>query len=242
MDKKYTRICICCGQQYEYCVKCDRETKKETWKNNYDIASCRDVFNTVTDYRAGVLTKEEAADALRIIPLEHRATYVKGIAEFVDELLGDVDKTVNIVNGYAKLENIGGLHAGVNNVTATFGSGKYETSTATSVIQVDPNDIALNITVPSAQLYVDQSADISIRANVSMNNSVTVYVNGKTQIVNLTNGVGSFIVSPLVYGEYVVYAVFDGNENYTRAVASEKSFDEFVFEFSEWVYNWHDKI
>ena len=22
----------------------------------------------------------------------------------------------------------------------------------------------------------------------------------------------------------------------------EKSFDEFVFEFSEWVYNWHDKI
>ena len=94
MDKKYTRICICCGQQYEYCVKCDRETKKETWKNNYDIASCRDVFNTITDYRAGVLTKEEAADALRIIPLEHRATYVKGIAEFVDELLGDVDKTV----------------------------------------------------------------------------------------------------------------------------------------------------
>ena len=22
----------------------------------------------------------------------------------------------------------------------------------------------------------------------------------------------------------------------------EKSFDEFVFEFSEWFYNWHDKI
>lgn len=91
MEKKKIRICICCGQQYEYCVKCD-DRKKETWKNNYDIASCRDVFNTISDYRLGYITKEVAADTLRIIPLEHRATYVQGVAEYVNELLGDVDK------------------------------------------------------------------------------------------------------------------------------------------------------
>ena len=94
MEKKKIRICICCGQQYEYCVKCD-DKKKETWKHNYDIASCRDVFNTISDYRLGYITKEVAADTLRLIPLEHRATYVQGVAEYVDDLLGDVDGKQN---------------------------------------------------------------------------------------------------------------------------------------------------
>ena len=135
-----------------------------------------------------------------------------------------VDKTVNIINGRGTLENISGLHAGLNNVVSEFGSGKYETSTATSFIQVNPNDITLTITVPDMQLYVDESATVTIQANVSMNNSVTLYVNGKAETVKLSDGVGLFTINPLVYGEYVFTAIFDGNENYTYATASEKSF------------------
>ena len=138
--------------------------------------------------------------------------------------INDITSTVDIKKGYGKLENISGLHAKANSVSATFGNGKYETTTATSTIQVDPNDMTLTITVPTEQLYVDQSATISIKANVSMNNSVTVYVNGKAQTVKLTNGEGGFTITPLVYGDYVFTAIFDGNENYTYTTASEKSF------------------
>ena len=138
--------------------------------------------------------------------------------------INGADKTVAINNGYGKLENINGLHAGVNTVTATFSSGKYETSTASSTIQVDPNDISLEIIVPSEQLYVDQTAIITVRANVALNNNVTVYVNGKAQSLKLNNGEGSFTINPLVYGKYVFTAIFDGDENYTYTTASEKSF------------------
>ena len=138
--------------------------------------------------------------------------------------INDITSTVDIKNGYGKLENISGLHAKANSVSATFGNGKYETTTATSTVQVDPNDMTLTITVPTEQLYVDQSALISINANVSMNNSVTVYVNGKAQTVKLTNGEGGFTITPLVYGDYVFTAIFEGNENYTYTTAGEKSF------------------
>ena len=139
--------------------------------------------------------------------------------------INGVEKTVEIINGNGELENINNLHAGVNDVVSTFGSDKYETSTATSTIQVNPNDIALEIIVPSEQLYVDQSATVAVRANVSMNNNVTVYVNGVARSLKLNNGEGSFTINPLVYGRYVFTAVFDGNENYTYAAASEKSFN-----------------
>ena len=139
--------------------------------------------------------------------------------------INGVDKTVGIINGNGKLENINNLHAGVNTVESTFGSGKYETSTATSTIQVNPNDITLTITVPAEQLYVDQSAIITVKANVTMNNNVTVYVNGVAKSLKLTNGEGSFTIDPLAYGKYVFTAIFDGNENYTYSTAGEKSFN-----------------
>ena len=41
----------------------------------------------------------------------------------------------------------------------------------------------------------------------------------------------------LIVSEYVENLKIDTNNK-----VNEKSFDEFVFEFSEWVYNWHDKI
>ena len=139
--------------------------------------------------------------------------------------INGVDKTVEIINGNGKLENINNLHAGVNTVESTFGSEKYETSTATSTIMVNPNDITLTITVPAEQLYVDQSATITVKANVTMNNNVTVYVNGVARSLKLNNGEGSFTIDPLAYGKYVFTAIFNGNENYTYASASEKSFN-----------------
>ena len=138
--------------------------------------------------------------------------------------INDVYKTVEIINGYGKLENISGLHAGLNTVSSMFGSDKYETSTANSTVQVESNDMTLTIIVPDVQLYVDESAIVSVYANVSLNDNVTLFVNGKAVSVKLTNGEGSFTINHLVYGDYVFTAIFKGNENYTYTTASEKVF------------------
>lgn len=91
MKKNNKRICICCGKEYEFCYNCGDNRKKYelAWKNNYDVESCRDVFNTITDYRMGILTPEEASEKLKTIDMVNRATYTFGIAKYVDELLGD---------------------------------------------------------------------------------------------------------------------------------------------------------
>ena len=105
------------------------------------------------------------------------------------------------------MENVSGLHAGVNTVSAVFGSDKYETSTATSTIQVNPNDITLTITVPTEQLYVDESATVTVEANVFMNNNITLYINGKAETLQLNNGKVDYTISKLVSGDYVFTAI-----------------------------------
>ena len=144
----------------------------------------------ITDYKFTIsndtIRFEENATLIIVLPDDVNATLTIKI--------DGVDKTVNIIDGRGTLENIGGLHAGLNTVNSEFVSDKYETSTATSTIMVDPNDITLTILVPVEQLYVDESALITVQANVSMNNNVTVYVNGKAQSLKLNDGVGSFTI------------------------------------------------
>lgn len=91
MERIVKRKCICCGNEYEYCYHCG-DKKKESWKNNYDVESCRDVFNIITDYRGGYMSKEEATGRLKELNLANRATYVEEVAKFVDELLKTPEK------------------------------------------------------------------------------------------------------------------------------------------------------
>ena len=198
-------------------------------KLNYYNGSYWDDKEVITSFHADKVIVYDFIISDDTIKFEQNATLAITLPDDVNTVLtvtiDDVDWTVDIVGGHGVLENINGLHAGVNPVTATFGSGKYETSTVTSTILVNPNDITLTITVPAEQLYVDESALVTVQANVTMNNTVTVYVNGKAQSLKLNGGMGSFTIDPLVYGEYVFTAVFDGNENYTYTTATEKSFN-----------------
>ena len=197
-------------------------------KLSYWNGSYWDDKEVSTTFHADKITVYDFIISEDTVKFEENATLTITLPSDINTLLtvkiNGVDKTVEIINGNGKLENINNLHSGVNDVISTFSSDKYETSTATSTIQVNPNDITLTITVPAEQLYVDQSAIITVRANVTMNNNVTVYVNGVARSLKLNNGEGSFTINPLAYGKYVFTAIFDGNENYTYASASEKSF------------------
>ena len=197
-------------------------------KLNYYNGSYWDDKQVNTNFYSDKVVDYDFILSADVIRFGENATLIVDLPEDVNvdltvKINGE-DNTVKVINGHGVLENISGLHAGVNTVESEFYSDKYDLSQAYCNIQVNPNDMTLIITVPDEQLYVDDSAIISVKANVSMNNEITVYVNGKAQILRLSNGEGSFSINPLVYGDYVFTAIFDGNENYTYTVAGEKSF------------------
>lgn len=81
------RICICCGNEYEYCSHCGEAKHQPRWKTNYDDESCHIAFQTVTDYLAGETTKEAAKVILSNTDLKYRNQYVPSVAKYVDEIL-----------------------------------------------------------------------------------------------------------------------------------------------------------
>ena len=81
------RICICCGQKYEYCPHCGESRNKPRWLMNYDDEGCHIAFQTVTDYLMGEVTKEAAKVILEGTPLKNRQMFKPSVAKYVDEIL-----------------------------------------------------------------------------------------------------------------------------------------------------------
>ena len=87
----YTRTCICCGKQYEYCPHCGESKNKPRWLVNYDDEGCHVAFQTVTDYLAKEITKEEAKEKLESVDLKNRKMFKASVSKYVDEILDDVN-------------------------------------------------------------------------------------------------------------------------------------------------------
>lgn len=81
------RICICCGNEYDYCPHCGDSKNLPRWMTNYDDEGCHIAFQTVTDYLAGEVTKEAAKVILSDVNLKHRDHFITSVAKYVDEIL-----------------------------------------------------------------------------------------------------------------------------------------------------------
>lgn len=52
------RTCKCCGKEYEYCPNCHKELKP-LWMATFDCEVCKDLFNLVSAYNLGMVTKDK---------------------------------------------------------------------------------------------------------------------------------------------------------------------------------------
>ena len=91
--RKNKRICICCGNEYEYCTHCGDSKKEPRWKTNYDDYGCKVAFQTVTDYLAKEITLEEARENLKSTELKYRDQFIPSVTKYVNEILGDKKNT-----------------------------------------------------------------------------------------------------------------------------------------------------
>lgn len=62
--KKTNRICLTCGKAYSYCPNCTEDELKPTWMALYDTENCREIFNTLTEYNAGLITAKVADERI----------------------------------------------------------------------------------------------------------------------------------------------------------------------------------
>lgn len=83
---KNNRTCILCGTEYKYCGNCAEDSRLEPWHNIYDNNNCRTIFNTATDYCAGLLSKDEAISIFDSCDLSNKDSFNSSVLKVLNEL------------------------------------------------------------------------------------------------------------------------------------------------------------
>lgn len=53
------RECICCSKSYRYCGNCGEFAQYPSWMAEFDSEVCHEVFNVISGYNMGVMTKDD---------------------------------------------------------------------------------------------------------------------------------------------------------------------------------------
>ena len=57
--------CIACGKEYYFCLKCNQHSSKQpAWHVEFCDETCKNIFETISSYNCGSLTKEQAVEAI----------------------------------------------------------------------------------------------------------------------------------------------------------------------------------
>ena len=67
------RECLTCGTKYFYCPNCNR--KEPSWMAEFHAENCKNIFQICTQYNVGLLTKEDAQQALKACDLSNKDNF-----------------------------------------------------------------------------------------------------------------------------------------------------------------------
>ena len=85
--------CLACGKEYYFCLKCNQHSTSPApmWKVDYCCENCKTIFETVSSYNCGSMTKDEAKEILGKCDLA--VTLRPTIKEVVDAIMGKSTKS-----------------------------------------------------------------------------------------------------------------------------------------------------
>lgn len=117
---------------------------------------------------------------------------------------------------------ISSLAYGTYNVQAIFDGDNTHLGNSSDVKQLEvkriPTGLSLSIDNPSA--FVGDKVVVSVVLDKSINNVVTVNVNGKEYLIGIVNGKGNLALSGLAFGTYNVNATFAGEGKYVGSTSN----------------------
>ena len=94
---KINRTCIACHKKYSYCGTCAADANKPTWMAIFCCENCRNLYNTINDYRHKLLSKEEAYKKLKELKLSSAEELPKSFKESFDEIMREEVKVKKVV-------------------------------------------------------------------------------------------------------------------------------------------------
>lgn len=84
---KTNRVCKTCGKQYYYCSNCNKSLSSPQWMLMWDTENCKNIFEIVSNYVQGVISKDVARKQLEKCDLKNRYSFNDNIRKAVDEIL-----------------------------------------------------------------------------------------------------------------------------------------------------------
>lgn len=84
------RVCLCCGNAYEYCGTCRKNVNLPAWKNLFDTENCKEIFQIVSDYEQKAIDKEKAKKMISACDIKQ--TFKDKIKKTVDEITAEPKK------------------------------------------------------------------------------------------------------------------------------------------------------
>lgn len=87
------RKCICCGTRYSYCPSCSNADRlAPSWKAEFCSETCKDLWLTATRFNMGKITKQEAQEIIKSLPLKPNTEYVACVQRDLDIILKEEPK------------------------------------------------------------------------------------------------------------------------------------------------------
>ncbi|MDO5860807.1 S-layer family protein [Methanobrevibacter sp.] len=140
----------------------------------------------------------------------------EGIVSFY--LNGEFVKSVNVSDGNVSMI-FKQSKVGKYNLTVTFTADNYNTLSRDAVIAVVPIQTSIVLTNKES-IYLNEKITLNINLNENITGEVKYYIgNGINGVANLTNGSAVVSYTPNATGEFTVFVIYDGDENYTGSYA-----------------------
>ena len=80
------RKCLACGKEYYFCFKCGQNRNVPAWHIDFCDETCKKVFETISSYNCGSLTKEQANEMIGEVDAEKFKTLKDSLKNKLKEI------------------------------------------------------------------------------------------------------------------------------------------------------------
>ena len=89
---KRDRKCYLCGETYKYCPTCSQDKMKPSWMVTFHSEDCKNIFETCTSFNLGMITKEEAQEAIIACDLSNQANFKPYVQKDLEKIFAEEPK------------------------------------------------------------------------------------------------------------------------------------------------------
>ena len=86
------RECYLCGHDYKYCSSCSQDRMKPAWMAEFHSESCKNIFDICTRFNMGLMSKNEAQEALKACDLSNKESFKSYVQTDLDNIFADDKK------------------------------------------------------------------------------------------------------------------------------------------------------